>query len=100
MKPNPLSSLNHLTVPVAIAFPPAFDSAANAEIAKQGYGRWHFDIGRITRPELATVSASAMSARQAPVALACSQHRPMRKRDLSQQTCSLARPPSLDSARR
>src|SRR5436189_5082709 len=35
MKPKPLSSLNHLTVPVAIAFPPAFDSAASAEIAGQ-----------------------------------------------------------------
>src|SRR4030088_119664 len=35
MNPKPLSSLNHLTVPVAIVLSSGVDSAANAEIAKQ-----------------------------------------------------------------
>jgi hypothetical protein len=33
MNPKPLSSLNHLTVPVAIVLSPALTCAANAEIA-------------------------------------------------------------------
>jgi hypothetical protein len=35
MKPKPFSSLNHFTVPVAIAGPPLEFSAADAEDAEQ-----------------------------------------------------------------
>jgi hypothetical protein len=45
MKPKPLSSLNHLTVPVAIVSS-GVDRAANAEIAvSKGYERWHCVAG-------------------------------------------------------
>src|SRR5437879_9730113 len=58
MKPKPLSSLNHLTVPVAIAFPPASIVLRTRRLLSKGYDRWHCDVGRITRPDLATVAAS------------------------------------------
>jgi hypothetical protein len=46
MKPKPLSSLNHLTVPVAIVSS-GVDRAADAEIAMgKGYERWHSGAGR------------------------------------------------------
>src|SRR6185437_5251350 len=57
MKPKPLSSLNHLTVPVAIAFPPASLVLRARRLRGKSYDRWHCDVGRITRPDLATVAA-------------------------------------------
>src|SRR6185437_5778858 len=56
MKPKPLSSLNHLTVPVAIAFPPASIVLRARRLRGKSYDRWHCDVGRITRPDLATVA--------------------------------------------
>src|ERR1700730_13929190 len=60
MKPNPLSSLNHLTVPIAIVFPPALIVLRTRRLLSKGYDRWHRDVGRITRPDLATVAASTI----------------------------------------
>src|SRR5436305_13663063 len=59
MKPKPLSSLNHLTVPVAIAFPPASIVLRARRLRGKSYDRWHCDVGRITRPDLATVAVLA-----------------------------------------
>ena len=43
MNPKPFSSLNHFTVPVAIALPPASLRAANAEIAQsKGHEHRHY----------------------------------------------------------
>src|SRR5664280_3199941 len=58
MNPNPLSSLNHFTVPVAIVFLRRL-RAANAEIAmSKGYERWHCCVGRIARPGTPTLAAN------------------------------------------
>src|SRR5438034_7929413 len=62
MKPNPLSSLNHLTVPVVIAFPPALIVLRTRRLLSKGYGRWHCVVGRITQPDLPTVAAATISA--------------------------------------
>src|SRR5438552_12622731 len=66
MKPNPLSSLNHLTVPVAIVFPPASIVLRTRRLLSKSYDRWHRDVGRIARPDLATVAALKISARLTP----------------------------------
>src|SRR5213595_1664347 len=62
MKPNPLSSLNHLTVPVVIAFPPALIVLRTRRLLSKGYGRWHCDVGRITQPDPPTLAAATISA--------------------------------------
>src|SRR5947209_108631 len=62
MKPNPLSSLNHLTVPVAIAFLLRLIVLRTRRLLSKGYDRWHCDVGRITQPDLATVAAATSSA--------------------------------------
>src|SRR5438067_9829338 len=64
MKPKPLSSLNHLTVPVAIAFPPASIVLRTRRLLSKSYDRWHCDVGRITRPDFATVAASRQALAQ------------------------------------
>src|SRR5437660_856681 len=77
MKPNPLSSLNHLTVPVAIMFPPASIVLRTRRLLSKSYDRWHRDVGRIARPDLATVAALKLSARltpNAPHALCTREH--------------------------
>src|SRR5437764_4584407 len=98
MKPKPLSSLNHLTVPVAIAFPPASIVLRARRLRGKSYDRWHCDVGRITRPDLATVAvptdrrSASGRARQASQPGACSRSRPIadrRRPELGQhRTCS------------
>src|SRR2546423_12669162 len=70
MKPKPLSSLNHLTVPVAIAFPPASIVLRTRRLLSKSYDRWHCDVGRITRPDLATVAVSRQGLARRPARLA------------------------------
>src|ERR1700737_532188 len=47
MKPKPLSSLNHLTVPVAIVFPPALRVLRTRRLLSKSYDRWHYDVGEL-----------------------------------------------------
>jgi len=68
MKPKPLSSLNHLTVPVATVFPPASIVLRTRRLLSKGYERWHCGVGRIAQPDLANVSSSH-DQRSASVAL-------------------------------
>src|SRR6516225_5463299 len=66
MKPNPLSPPNHLTVPVAIVFPPALIVLRTRRLLSKGYERWHCDVGQITQPDLPTVAAAGTGARLEP----------------------------------
>src|SRR5438045_618832 len=64
MNPKPLSSLNHLTVPVGISTSPALSRAANAEIARgKGYDRQHCvtrDVSPTDSHTLAGAGSSTM----------------------------------------
>src|SRR5437762_11300276 len=83
MKPKPLSSLNHLTVPVAIAFPPASIVLRARRLRGKSYDRWHCDVGRITRPDLATVAVPTDRRSARGRARQASQQAPALDRDLS-----------------
>src|SRR5208283_5204211 len=74
MKPNPLSSLNHLTVPVAIVFPPALIVLRTRRLLSKGYERWHCDAGRIAQPDVSTLAAATINAHPAsrPTSDCCS----------------------------
>jgi hypothetical protein len=71
MNPNPLSSLNHFTVPVAILASPSFEVLRTRELlVSKGYERGHCDAGR-NRPTLCTEGSSTgirLGGRSAPLA--------------------------------
>src|SRR5947209_6746371 len=67
MKPKPLSSLNHFTVPLAIAFPPALVVLRTRRLLSKGYERWHCDVGRNTRPDRPSLAPSKITARRVSV---------------------------------
>src|SRR5438094_905743 len=59
MNPKPLSSLNHLTVPVAIVLPPTFSCAANVEIAESKATTAHTAcVGQPAQPNWDTLTAT------------------------------------------
>src|ERR1700732_235132 len=59
MNPKPLSSLNHLTVPVAIVFPPALIVLRTRRLLGNSYERWHCVVGRTAQPDPPTVALSS-----------------------------------------
>src|ERR1035437_100415 len=59
MNPNPLSSLNHLTVPVAIVFLRRWCVLRTRRCCEQGYERWHYDVGQHVQPDASTVACTS-----------------------------------------
>src|SRR3954452_18014653 len=67
MNPKPLSSLNHLTVPVATVLPPALMCAANAEIAvSKTTSAGTTASGDVARPDVSSLAATHLDPRLRP----------------------------------
>src|SRR5690349_7019337 len=66
MKPKPFSSLNHLTVPVAIVLLWSLVLRPCGSFYSKGYERWHCCVGLITQPNLCTVAAGEYGWQAAP----------------------------------
>jgi hypothetical protein len=64
MNPKPLSSLNHLTVPVSHYFPPALIRAAYAEIAEQRVRALTLSCRANARTDTSTVAAAMLESQE------------------------------------